>query len=192
MFFEFINENSGFFSLLFSAVVAFATVIYAILTWKLVSETKKIRKVQTEPKIAVIIQPSERHVNIIDMEIQNIGLGPAFYLKFSIDPDFEYMKGKFLSEIGFIKNGLNYLSPNQKLKFFLTTLTEDFERKVKNTFKINISYKNSIGDKFKDSYIIDFSSLVGLTRLADPLVDISNNLRDIRNSIEKLNSALKK
>jgi len=36
----------GAFSVLFSGLVALATVVYAVLTWKLVSGTKKMRKVQ--------------------------------------------------------------------------------------------------------------------------------------------------
>ena len=51
---EFLNQNSGAFSVLFSGLVALATVVYVVLTWKLVSETKKMRKVQTEPKICVL------------------------------------------------------------------------------------------------------------------------------------------
>jgi len=59
---EFLNQNSGAFSVLFSGLVALATVVYVVLTWKLVSETKKMRKVQTEPKICVFIQPREEYI----------------------------------------------------------------------------------------------------------------------------------
>lgn len=115
---EFLNENNGAFAVIFSAVVAIATVVYAFLTWRLVSETRKMREAQTEPKVSVTIQPREEWIKLIDMVIQNIGLGPAYNIKFEINPDFECMKGKFLSELGFMKNGLKYLAPNQKLQFF--------------------------------------------------------------------------
>ena len=115
---EFLNQNSGAFAVIFSAVVAIATIVYAILTWRLVSETRKMREAQTEPKISATIQPREEWINFIDMVIQNIGLGPAYNIKFEINPDFEYIKGKFLSELGFMKNALKYLAPNQKLQFF--------------------------------------------------------------------------
>jgi len=51
---DLLNRNSGAFTVLFSAVVALATVVYAILTWRLVTETKEMREVQTEPKIFVM------------------------------------------------------------------------------------------------------------------------------------------
>jgi len=49
-------------SLIFSALVAVSTMVYAVLTWKLVSETKKMREAQTEPKISVSIQPREEWI----------------------------------------------------------------------------------------------------------------------------------
>jgi hypothetical protein len=95
---EFLNQNSGVFTIIFSAVVAIATMVYAILTWRLVSETRKMREVQTEPKISITIQPREAWINFIDMVIQNIGLGTAYNIKFKVNTDFEYKKGNFLSE----------------------------------------------------------------------------------------------
>lgn len=56
---NFLNQNSGAFTVLFSFLVTIATLAYTILTWKLVSETKKMREVQTEPKISIFMQPKE-------------------------------------------------------------------------------------------------------------------------------------
>lgn len=49
-------------SVIFSCLVAIATVMYAILTWKLVSETKQMRINQIKPSISVIVQPVERWI----------------------------------------------------------------------------------------------------------------------------------
>lgn len=128
---EFLNQNSGAFAVIFSTVVATATVVYAVLTWKLVSETRKMRQAQTEPKVSVTIQPREEWISLIDMVIQNIGLGLAYNIKFEATPDFEYAKSKFLSNLGFMKNGLKYFAPNQRLQFFLTSMIENFEKNKK-------------------------------------------------------------
>jgi hypothetical protein len=40
---EWMNNNAGVMDLLFSLVVAFATTFYAVLTWKLVGETTRMR-----------------------------------------------------------------------------------------------------------------------------------------------------
>jgi len=41
MILKLLNQNIGVLTVIFSAMVSIATVVYAILTWKLVSETKK-------------------------------------------------------------------------------------------------------------------------------------------------------
>jgi len=184
---EFLNENSGAFAVAFSAVVAIATIVYAILTWRLVSETRKMREAQTEPKISVTIQPREEWISLIDMVIQNIGLGPAYNIKFEIKPDFEYAKGNFLSELGLIKSGLRYLAPNQKLQFFLTSMIENFEEKTKKPFKVKVTYQNSMGKKYEDAYVIDFSQLIGLRRLGrPPLYEIAKNIEKIKEDLHLL------
>lgn len=72
--FEFLNTNSGALSVLFSAAVTVATVVYAILTWKLVTETKLLREAQTEPRIEITAQPFETAFNLLRFHIRNTGL----------------------------------------------------------------------------------------------------------------------
>ena len=56
---ELINENSGALSLIFSALVATATIFYVFLTWKLVSLNEEFR----DPSIIVDFQPSSKWIN---------------------------------------------------------------------------------------------------------------------------------
>jgi hypothetical protein len=44
----FLNDNSGAFTVIFAFIVVIATVIYAVLTWRLISETRRLREAQTE------------------------------------------------------------------------------------------------------------------------------------------------
>jgi hypothetical protein len=181
---EFLNQYSGVLTIIFSALVSIATVVYAILTWRLVSETRKMREAQTEPKIFVYIQG--RLANVIEMVIQNTGSGPAYGISFEINPDFEYEEGKFLSELSLMKEGLSHFAPGQKLKFLLTFLLENLEEKIKNPFRICVIYKNSIGKIYKDVYLIDFSPLIGLGSIRPPLRGISENIERIKNDIHHL------
>ncbi|KAF5410775.1 MAG: hypothetical protein U9N46_06135 [Euryarchaeota archaeon] len=186
---EFLNQNSGAFVVIFSAVVAIATMVYAVLTWRLVSETIKMRKVQTEPKISVTIQTSDAWINFIDMVIQNIGSGPAYNIKFKINPDFEYAKGKFLSTFGVMRSGFEYLAPNQKLQFFLTNMTENFREKVKTSFEIAITYQNISSKTYEDVYPIDFSHFEGLRQSGEPpLYTIAKNIENIQKDIHSLST----
>lgn len=184
---NFLNQNSGAFNVIFSFIVSISTVVYAILTWRLVSETRKMRVAQTEPKIFITIQPREEWINFIDMIIQNIGLGPAYDIKFKVEPDFKITKSRSLSELGFIKNGLKYLAPNQKIQFFLTNMAENFEEKIKSRFEIKVTYKNSVGKKYEDTYLIDFSSLEGLHQLGKPpIYRIAKSVENIQKDIHRI------
>jgi len=184
----FLNQNNGVLMIIFTGVVAFATVVYALLTWKLVNETKEMRKAQTEPNISVTIEPREEWINFIDMKIMNIGSSPAYDIKFKVEPDFEYFKDKFLSKIK-IMQGIKYLAPNQKIQFFLTSLTENFEKKIKKPFKIKVAYKNKVGDIFRETFIIDFSQFEGMSQLGEPpLYKIAKSLDSLQKDVGHLSS----
>ena len=127
------------------------------------------------------------------MVIQNIGLGPAYDIKFKVDPDFEYSENMFLSELGFIKNGIRYLAPNQRIRFFLTSLAEDSERKIQRPFEIKVTYRNAIGKIYEDTYLIDFSELIGLRQLGEPpLYKIAKSIEKIEKEIYHLSTGFHK
>jgi hypothetical protein len=152
-----------------------------------------MRQTQTEPKISVIIQPKEEWINWIYLVIQNIGLGQAYNIKFEVNPDFEYEKGKFLSELGLIKNGLRYLAPNQIYPSFLTSLLENFEGKKTSFFEIKVTYQDSLGKTYEDKYSIDFSELIGMRRLGQPhLYKIANSIEKIEKDINYLTTGFHK
>lgn len=106
---DYLNKNSGALSLLFSAVVTIATVVYSKLTSTLVSETIKMRQVQTEPKIEITAKPFDFAINIVRLHVRNIGLGPALNVKFKPEvqsggEDAQSLLGEF-TQTNFLKQG---------------------------------------------------------------------------------------
>ena len=77
---DFLNENAGLLTIVFSGVVTSATVVYAILTWRLVAETRRMREIQTEPDISITTLNREESVSLVDIRFQNIGLGTAHHI----------------------------------------------------------------------------------------------------------------
>jgi len=190
--FEFLNTHNGAINLLFAGIVAISTLIYAILTWRLVDETKEMRKAQTDPSISVTIEPREEWISFIDMRIMNIGAGPAYNIKFKIEPDFENFKGNFLSQMKLMQ-GINYLAQSQKIQFFLTTLTENFAEKIKTPFTIKVTYENKIGATFTENFVIDFSQFEGMAQLGEPpLHKIAKNIENIERDIGHLSTGFHK
>jgi len=172
---EFLNLNSGAVTAISTVVLTIVTFVYVLLTRSISKETEIMRKTQTEPNISAIIQADERYINWINLIIQNIGLGPAYNVKFEVNPDFEYRDrhpnpdarsiNYKLSDIGFIKNGLPYFAPNQKFQFYLTNLADDYQEKLKKSFEIKVTYESNIHEPYSNTYLIDFSQQNGLTQL---------------------------
>ena len=187
MMFKLLNQNSGALLVVFSLIVTGATVAYVILTRSLVSETRKMREAQTEPDISVNISSKEESTYLKDIQIQNIGLGAAYNIKFEIVPDFEYAKGRMLSEVNLIKDGLHYLAPNQKISFFIASIPEIFMKKKKSFFDIKVKYENKFGKPYKNTYLIDFSKFFDLRHAGEPsLKKIANNLEKIQKDIHTI------
>ena len=110
--------------MIFTGVVAVAGLIYAGLTWKLVSETRRMREVQTEPRVSMYLELSDRigHGGM-ELVIRNEGQGGAENIRFDFEGDPTYFIGNGqqwpIDKIPIIKNGLPYLGPSQTFRFLL-------------------------------------------------------------------------
>ena len=144
---------------IFSALVALATVVYAILTWSLTAETKKMREAQTEPCVVVYLEQLSTPPYLFDVWIKNVGLGVAKNIRFEVKPDIEYSDGKHLSGVGFIKNGLPLLAPGQDLDTVINLIGK-FEEVAKEPLKIKIRYESASGKPHINPCPIDFSQFI--------------------------------
>ena len=189
------DGHDSFLTLLLAAVVAITTIAYAGFTWKLVSETIKMRKVQTEPHISITMQPREDKFGLIDMVVQNIGLGPAYNIRFDITTDFELLTNKQLSDIGFFKNGIQYFAPNDKRQFFLANAYQKYDELMSTKIQITAKYNNGAGTNYSSPYIIDFSEFENLISVGEsPISEIANSLDKMKSDIHNIaggNSKLK-
>lgn len=183
-FLDFLKNNSEALTVIFTAVVTFSTVVYAVLTGLLVSETRKMREVQTEPKIYITIESFDFAIHIIRLNIQNIGLGPASELQFepSVISGGESAE-KLLKEFtksNFFKTGLRHFGPGQNIYSTYTLTTEDFEGKSASVLSFKLTYKSTTGKKYSEEIILDMSELKGLYQLGKP------NMYAIAQSLEKM------
>lgn len=173
-----------FATLLFSALVAISTVVYAILTYRLVRETRHLREVQTEPKIEVFIKPFEESLCFLRLFIKNIGLGPAYNISFEINPETQGEGEKLLiadfSQAKFLSNGLRYLGPNQQLEAGYTQITDNFKDKIKAVLLVKARYNSLLGREYETTHRLDLAELEGITTLGTP------NLYSIAKSLEKM------
>ena len=189
--FEFLNKNAGALTVVFTFFVSFSTVVYAILTGRLVSETRKMREVQTEPKIHISIENYEFAIHIVYLSIENIGLGPARNLSFnpsivSGGESSENLLNDFTAS-NFFSVGLRHFGPGQNRRSTFTEMTKDYEGKIASVLSFKLSYESVTGKKYKDEIIVDMSERKGDYQIGSPdLHSIATSLEAIQKDIGKM------
>jgi hypothetical protein len=193
----YLNNNSGALTVIFTAVVTISTVAYAVLTRSLVSETKKMREVQTEPRIEISLKSLDFAINIVRLHVRNIGLGSAKNVRFTS----KVLAGgegaeKLLAEFNkanFLKIGLKYFGPGHELNSGYTQITKDFDAKVASVLIYDIKYESATGKKYNDQITIDDSELKGMNSLGKPnLYAIAQSIEAIQKEFSHVVSGFKK
>ena len=194
---QFLNQNSGALTVVFTAVVTISTVVYAVLTAVLVLETKKMREVQTEPRIEITLRPLESAINIVRLHIKNIGLGPAENLKFtpsviSGGEGAEKLLAEFI-ETNFFRTGLKYFGPGQEMYSHYSQMSQDHDQKIQSILLFEMEYHGVTGSKYKEKTIIDMSEMKGSYQLGKPnLYAISLSLEKMQKDIGHIVSGFKR
>lgn len=190
---NFLNQNSGALTVIFTGIVTLSTVIYALLTYSLVQETRRMRRAQTEPKVAVYFESRPEWVNSLDIVVKNIGLGPAYNVRFDLSPASDTGVSekviKELKEKNFLCKGLGYISPNIEIRSYFTNMVADFDEKVKTMIDVKVTYADAANITYSELYRLDFSELKGLRRLGEPpLYKMANSIKKIEEDINKLST----
>jgi hypothetical protein len=194
---KFLNQNSGALTVIFTAVVTLSTVVYAILTALLVVETKRMREVQTEPKIAITLKPFDFAIHIIRLHIKNIGLGPAENVTFtpSVITGGEAAQAllKEFTETNFFTTGLRYFGPGEEKYSHYTQISQNYEQKIASSLMLEVKYESATGKKYKEKITIDMSEIKGGYQLGTPnLQSMAKSLETIQKDISHLASGFKK
>lgn len=193
----YLNSNSGALTVVFTAVVTISTVAYAILTWNLVSETRRMREVQTEPRIEITLKSLDYAINIVRLHIRNIGLGPAKNIRFtshiSSGGDVAEKLLEEFNKANFLKVGLKYFGPGHELYSGYTQITKDFDAKIASVLIYDVEYESFTGKKYKDPITIDISERKGATQLGKPnLYAIAQSIEAIEKEFSHVVSGFKK
>lgn len=190
---KFLNDNAGAFNLLFSAVVAVATVVYAKLTASLVRETKQLREAQTEPALEVFFRSRDESMSFLDIVVKNIGQGPAYEVRFEFsantaDVAAEELLGR-LKNLSSINSGINLLYPGQEFFSFWTDIRKNLNDKLKTKVTVTSTCKSAAGTIYRKQHVLDLSEMEGLERIGTPpLLMIARNVEKLQKDIHDLSS----
>lgn len=194
---DYLNKNSGAFTVIFTAVVTAATAVYAILTYVLVKETRLMRQVQTEPRIEITAKSLDVAIHILRLHIRNIGLGPALNVRFSPkvvagDEAAKDLISEF-TETNFFKVGLSYFGPGQELLSSYTQLTQNHEGKIASVIAFEVEYESTTGKKYKETLLIDMSEHKGAYQLGKPhMYSIAQSLEKLQKDVGHIVSGFKR
>jgi hypothetical protein len=160
-------------------------------TAQLVKETKTTRVAQASPVINVMISQLKESTNFFNLKIVNTGRLPARDIQFRVIEDFEYEKGKFISELPLFNEGIDLIGPGDSFSFFLTNMLEDFDRKVEEKLIIEANWKDTYSrEVFEQHFTISFSYFKGLRFVSE--TDYMKNMANSLSSMERnLNSIIK-
>lgn len=187
------NSNAGALNVLFTFVVAASTVVYAVLTARLVSETRRMRRVQTNPSISVHVEPSEFGLNFINLHVRNTGAGAARDVRLRLSHDYEWMSGRRLSERGLFKHSIPYLAPGQIIRTFLLSILEHTREGSSSLGHLNFGvvaeYRSDSGEKFSETIAVNFEHFEDLIGIGTPpLISIHREMERIRQATENVAS----
>jgi hypothetical protein len=163
-----ITEINIVFTLVFSLIVAAATIMIALATNKyvklnasLVEETRLLRKVQTDPRISIYLQPREVDNVLVDLIVTNDSQAQARNLNFRIDPDVYYFKRKKLSDVDFLQH-IPSLQPGQRriLPIFTGHLKsiDNAESPIPDVVIISVTYQDVMGNAKEEEFSIPLRS----------------------------------
>jgi hypothetical protein len=171
----------------FSGIVAASTVVYAFLTYRLVNETEKLRKVQTDPHI-LIYANMDAYAQLVSLVITNVGSGPARNLSVRFNQEIPYAEKKNLNDFGVFATGMSHVPPKYTLEYIYDYGAVLFGNRSKKPmkFEVFVEYENSTSDRFSETFPIDIEALSGLWYKGGAPKDIAHSIKNIDSALQKI------
>lgn len=93
-------------------------VLAAVVAWTALEGRKinrRLAEAELDPFITITIEQQRSYPSFFDLVIKNAGRGPARRVVFDVDPDTPIWgnDNRRLTDIAFVKRGLDYLAPGQ-------------------------------------------------------------------------------
>ncbi len=171
--------------IVFTAVIAAATGVYALLTRKLVTLNRLLVDLQTRPSLAFYLQ-IRPGANVVDAVLQNTGAGAARNITadFISRPDWvgetPFSRPRWLSE------GLSFLAPGAKLQTMFAVVTRDLLDRAAEPVRLKVSYEDTLGSSAEQEFVLDLREFEGVTIGGkDPLDRIAESSKNLVKALTK-------
>jgi len=153
---------------------------------------KEIRK-YNRPRVIVQIKPSNVSVNILNLEIKNIGNVAAYDVSCRFVPDVRYHKTELLLSQLPVFNNLRLLAPREEIAFFFANAIDYFNDPTKPMeIETTVSYRDSENTTYEEQFIIKINQLENLAISREKgFDDIVIALRRIERELDKIEYLLR-
>ncbi|MDB5156421.1 MAG: hypothetical protein JWR50_1128 [Mucilaginibacter sp.] len=195
-----INLAKDIANLTLTLILTAATVLLAIYTWRLVDETRAVRKEQVRPNIAIYLEHAETDPTLLFIVVENNGHGTAYDVRFRITADIKDYRnrgGDQVGGIGLFKHGMKYCPPGFRKKYLLMETTSDVEEKMAEVIKFSVNYKDGFKKPIQENFQLAVSETANWSiitpsdshagRIAEGITAISRNMEKVLKKLDQEN-----
>lgn len=175
------------------AITAIGTIVLTVL---MIRESRKMREFYTTPDINIYLEFAEASPSLLFIIFENSGAGTAIDVDFKLIKDYSFYNdfdARKLEAKGIIKNGIHNFYPKQKFKYFVSSLTGNFEQKSTDSIKLNVTYKLENGKEISKLHVLCIEEYLGhgmFTPGATHIRQISYRLEQIQEDFAKITSII--
>lgn len=171
-----------------TAVYAIATIVLVIVAQRQASLTQqsldfasKAKKAKYRPYLVFDIVYEKV---VAYARLRNSGASPAIDVRITVAPRLKWKDKE--DGIGFVEKGVSFLAPNRELSQPFGWTGEFFEQYPELKFSGTISYKDSEGHAYSESFSIDLGYLKGTPYIGE--IDVGREIEGIKKALEKFHS----
>jgi hypothetical protein len=169
-----------------SAVMAIAVVW---LTAVLAKDNRLLRKAGTEPDVVAYLLPDQRHLNMLNLVVANVGRGPARNVSLEFVGDIKKLYEKGARLLSRAKMPIHAVLPQDErfVQIFGNAL-DIFEGDPPPDFTIKVNFETSRGEKKSTEYRASIKDFEGLSQAHSPEHEVAEALKKIAAAVDQWTS----
>lgn len=186
------KEQLALWSTLASALGAIASASAALvvmaLTRTLARDNRILRKAGTEPEIIAYLLPDQRHINIMNLVVANVGRGPARNIELEFTGNVELLR-KNGARIPILSRQpiLPWLPQDERFVQIFGNTLDLWGDERPPAFQIIAHFSDAAGNRKTTTSQINLADFDGLSRLQPPEHEVAEALKAIAKTVEGWN-----
>jgi len=181
--------------LVFSALVALATVVYAVLTFMMWRQMRKTTERLDQPDVRVILSPGQPHMTIFELTLKNGGNVPVYNVRLGVEPkDIPYTSNTTLGEMRLFKEVLPVLSQGQEITTALFNyLTLVSVGREEAELRFTVSYETAAGKPTTQVFGYRLGVYKDLSRMSQGSIgDVAERAKEMASELSRLRADIGK